>query len=268
MDGNAMDSLDALFRKRIGFSHSGALTFDDLPTLLTATSLALPFENLAIIERRGLPITRENLIEKILVRREGGLCYELNPLLYFFLLENGFDVSMRRGIVFSAETQTFAATGHTHVTILLQHEGQTYLVDTGFGGYLPLRPVPLDGETVESSNGEFSIRPATGENAVHGDLVFELKQRYKDDDWRVGYVFDSRHPITTVECEEIRQVIVEHPASNFNQRPLVTRLTKRGSVTLTDTSLSLVDDGKVLKESVELEKFSALLVQYFGTEWE
>ena len=97
MDGNAMDSLDMLFRKRIGYSSSDALTFDDLPALLTVTSQTLPFENLAVIARRGLPITRENLIEKILVRREGGLCYELNPLLYFFLLENGFDVSMRRG---------------------------------------------------------------------------------------------------------------------------------------------------------------------------
>lgn len=261
-----MDSLDMLFRKRIGYSSSDALTFDDLPALLSATSQTLPFENLAIIKRRGLPITRENLVDKMLIRREGGLCYELNPLLYFFLLENGFNVSMRRGIVFSAETQTFAATGHTHVTILLQHEGQTYLVDTGFGGYLPLRPVTLDGETVESSNGEFRIRPATGENAVHGDLVFELKQRYKDEDWRVGYVFDSVHPISTVECEEIRQVIAEHPASLFNKRPLVTRLTERGSVTLTDTSLSVMESGEVLKESVKLERFSEFLAQYFRAE--
>lgn len=260
----AMTSLNLLFRKRIGFSSRGKLTFDDLPALLTATSLALSFENLAIIERRGLPITRENLVEKILVRREGGLCYELNPLLYFFLLDNGFDVSMRRGIVFNAETQTFAATGHTHVTILLQHAGQTYLVDTGFGGYLPLRPVPLNGENVVSSNGEFRIQPATGENAVYGDLVFELKQLYKDDDWRVGYVFDSLLPITTVECEDIRQVIAEHPASIFNKRPLVTRLTERGSVTLTDTSLTVMESGSVLKEPISPKRFHDSLALHFG----
>ena len=259
-----MDSLDLLFRQRIGFNSKSALTFDDLPALLTATSLALPFENLAVIERRGLSVNRENLIEKLLVRNEGGLCYELNPLLYFFLLENGFDVSMRRGIVFSAETKTFAGTGPTHVTILLQHAGQTYLVDTGFGGYLPLRAVPLNGDTVVSSNGEFRIRPATGENAEHGDLAFELKQRHKDDDWRVGYVFDSLQPITTTECEEIQQVIAEHPASLFNKRPLVTRLTERGSVTLTDTSLTVLENGNVTKGSVSYEQFCELLTLHFG----
>lgn len=159
-----METLDALFRKRVGFS--GALTFDDLSALLVATSLALPFENLAIIEQKGLPISRENLIEKLLVRNEGVLCYELNPLLYFFLLDNGFDVSMARGIVYSPETGEFAGTGSTHVTLLLSNEGKMYLVDTGFGGFLPLRPVPLDGNAVESGNGEFRTREAADQNTV------------------------------------------------------------------------------------------------------
>lgn len=48
--------------------------------------------------------------------------------------------------------------GRTHVTILLKHEGQIYLIDTGFGGNLPLKPVPLNGETVISQNGEFRIK--------------------------------------------------------------------------------------------------------------
>lgn len=259
----AMESLDLLFRRRIGF-HEGWMTFDDLPALLTATSLALPFENLAVIERRELPITRRNLIAKLLLNQEGGLCYELNPLLYFFLLDSGFDVSMVRGIVYDPEAKAFVATGHTHVTLLLQHQGNTYLVDTGFGGFLPLRPVPLDGNAVISKNGEFRVRPAIGKNAVHGDFLFELKQRYKDDDWRIGFVFDSRQPITATECEEIRQIIAQHPASIFNRRPLVTKLTERGSVTLTDTSLTIMEEGSVLKQPVSPERFVELLALHFG----
>lgn len=258
-----MPTLDELFRKRIGFRGSAALSFDDLPALLVATSLALPFENLSVVERRGVPISRDNLIEKLLVRNEGGLCYELNPLLYFYLRDYGFDVSMMRGIVYNAEARAFAGTGPTHVTLLLRHQDMTYLVDTGFGGFLPLRPVPLNGDHVESTNGEFRVRPATGENAVHGDLVFELKQRYKDSDWRVGYVFNSRKPITTAECEEIRRIIAEHPASIFNTRPLATKLTERGSITLTDTSLTLMEEGNVFKETVSQERFPDLLALHF-----
>lgn len=258
-----MESLNFLFRKRIGYSGSGTLTFGDLPALLTATSFALPFENLAVIERRGLPITRENLVTKLLVRNEGGLCYELNPLLYFFLRDNGFDVSMVRGTVYDSETKTFVATGRTHVTLLLRHQGETYIVDTGFGIYLPLQPVPLKGDTVSSRNGEFRIRPAIGENAIHGDFVFELKQRHKDIDWRTGYVFDSRNAITTAECEEIRQIIAEHPSSPFNKRPLVAKLTERGSITLTNMSLVITEDGNVSKEQVSPERFRDLLAMHF-----
>jgi len=262
-----MESLDLLFRKRVGYSGSGILAFDELPDLLAATSLALPFENMAVIERRGLPITRENLITKLLARNEGGLCYELNPLLYFFLLDNGFDVSMVRGIVYDTENKTFAGTGHTHVTIMLRHQGETYLVDTGFGIFLPLRPVPLNGDVVTSSNGEFRIRPAIGDNAIQGDLVLELKQRNRDHDWRIGYVFDSRHAITTAECEEIRQIIAEHPASNFNKRPLVAKLTERGSVTLTNMSLIITEDGSASKEPVRPERFRHLLTLHFKLSW-
>jgi len=258
-----MESLDSLFRKRVGYGGSGKLAFADLPALLAATSLALPFENLAVIERRGLPITRDNLITKLLIRNEGGLCYELNPLLYFFLLDNGFNVSMVRGIVYDAEARTFVATGHTHVTLLLRHQGMTYVVDAGFGIYLPLRPVPLKGDLVSSNNGEFRVRPAIGENAVLGDFVFELKQQHKDTDWRIGYVFDSRHAITTAQCEEIRQIITEHPASIFNKRPLVAKLTERGSTTLTNMSLIVTEDGHVTKEPVRPERFSELLALHF-----
>ncbi|HZV97394.1 MAG TPA: arylamine N-acetyltransferase [Methylophilaceae bacterium] len=258
-----MESLDSLFRSRIGFNRRGALRFDDLPALLAATSLAFPFENLAIVERRGLPISRENLITKLLIRNEGGLCYELNPLLYFFLLENEFDVTMVRGIVYNPELGAFVGTGHTHVTILLRHQGMTYVVDTGFGIFLPLHPVSLKGNLVSSHNGEFRVRPAIGENAVHGDFVFELKQRYKDPDWRIGYVFDSRHAITTTECEEIRQIIAGHSASPFNKRPLVAKLTERGSITLTNMSLIITEDGNVSKEPVRPEQLRDLLALHF-----
>jgi N-hydroxyarylamine O-acetyltransferase len=258
-----MPTLDDLFRKRIGYLGPIGLGFDDLPTLLVATSRALPFENLSVVERRGLPITRDNLIEKLLVGNEGGLCYELNPLLYFYLRDCGFDVSMMRGIVYNPEAKAFAGTGPTHVTLLLRHQDETYLVDTGFGGFLPLRPVPLNGAPVESANGWFRVRTASDEHAIHGNLVFELKQRYQDSDWRIGYVFDSRQPISTLECEEIRRIIAEHPASKFNTRPLATKLTERGSITLTDTSLTRMEEGSMTKESVTPERFQDLLALHF-----
>ncbi len=40
--------------------------------------------------KKSSDITKQNLMNKILVRNESGLCYELNSFLYYFLVDNGF----------------------------------------------------------------------------------------------------------------------------------------------------------------------------------
>lgn len=257
-----MSELDALFRKRIGFSESEQISFDTLNHVLEKTARTIPFENLRIIQNRTTAITRENLTEKILARGEGGLCYELNPLLYLFLVEHGFDAVLALGVVYKHDEQRFQSIGSTHVTILCTYEGQMYVIDTGFGGNLPLMPVPLSGETVSSANGEFRIRKVDTE---HGDYALEMKLRHKDTDWRVGYAFNSTRTITDVEaCDAVRTIIEQHPESPFNKHPLITKLTDRGSVTLTNRSITQWTDGQVTKENIESARFNELVEQHFG----
>ncbi|CAM4491052.1 arylamine N-acetyltransferase family protein [Paenibacillus tarimensis] len=255
--------LDTLFRKRIGYSRTDALSFTDLNSILELTGRTLPFENMSIIENRIRPVTRTNLTDKVLINGEGGLCYELNTLFHAFLLANGFEAVLVRGIVYYADSHTYAATGRTHVTILLKHEGRNYLADTGFGGNLPLRLVPTSGEPVESANGLFRVRPAEGDHAVHGDYMFEMKLRHKDHDWHTGYVFDSGQPIDLENCNTIQRIVAEHPGSTFNKRPLFTRLTPDGSITLTDTSLTISSNGLVNKTMILPGQFEELRDQYF-----
>ncbi|MCH5585818.1 arylamine N-acetyltransferase [Shimazuella sp. AN120528] len=257
-----MGELDALFRSRIGIPKNEKITFEKLDNILEKTAKNIPFENLCIMENRIRDITKENLISKILVRREGGLCYELNSIFYFFLIENGFDAVLASGIVYDHTAQEYPTLGRTHVTILVTYEGRIYLIDTGFGGNLPLKPVPLSGEIVTSSNGQFRIKKNNGE---HGDYVFEMKLKYKDSDWRVGYAFYSNKITTDVsEFNEIQTIIAENQESRFNKNPLITRLTNEGSITLTDSSFTQWRDGVVTKEKVDKVKFKAMRKQYFG----
>lgn len=257
-----MSELNALFRKRIGYPEQEKITFASLGRVLERTAKAIPFENMCIIQKRTYDITKENLIAKILVNQEGGLCYELNTIFSFFLRENGFRVELARGVVYNHEAQRYPTMGRTHVTILCTHEEQTYVVDTGFGGNLPLKPVPLSGETVSSENGEFRIRKADSE---HGDHVLEMKLKHKDTDWRIGYAFDPGRLVTDLaECNEIQAIIAGHEESSFNKHPLLTRRTDGGSVTLTDKSLTQWKDGIVSKESVADARFDELLKEHFG----
>lgn len=257
-----MSGLNALFRKRIGIPEDEQITFEHLDTVLEKTAKNIPFENFCIIGNKTSEITRESLVNKMLVKKEGGLCYELNSILYFFLLENGFDAVLARGVVYKNETREYQTIGRTHVTILVVHEEQTYLVDTGFGANLPLTPVPLTGETVASDNGEFRIRQVDSE---HGDYVLEMKLKHKDADWRIGYAFDSKHPVTDVsEWNEIQRIIAEHEDSPFNKSPLITKITDQGNITLTNTSFTQWRDGVVTEEKIDDARFKELLKQYFG----
>ncbi|MFF2591106.1 arylamine N-acetyltransferase [Peribacillus butanolivorans] len=186
-----MNELNALFRKRIGLLEHEKVTFEKLDEILEKTAKTIPFENLSIMASHLSDINKENIMNKVLVRNEGGLCYELNTALYFFLVENDFDVSLVRGVIYN---QGWMTIGRTHVAILLNHEGQTYLVDTGFGGNLPLKPVPFNGETVISQNGEFRIKKECNEkegdnlillsslNAGQSPFLVELSTREEADE--------------------------------------------------------------------------------------
>jgi N-hydroxyarylamine O-acetyltransferase len=257
-----MSELNALFRKRIGFSEKEKITFEILDQVLEKTARTIPFENLCIIDNKTSDISKKNLVNKILVKKEGGLCYELNSIMYFFLIENRFNAVLVRGVVYKNTTQEYLTLGRTHVTILITHEDQTYLIDTGFGGNLPLKPVPLTEETLTSNNGEFRIKKV---NCEHGDYVLEMKLKHKDTDWKIGYAFDSKELITDVsELNVIQTIIAEHQESPFNKNPLITKLTNGGNLSLTNTSYTHWDDGIVTKEKIDSVRFKKLLKQHFG----
>ncbi|EPZ43345.1 arylamine N-acetyltransferase family protein [Alicyclobacillus acidoterrestris] len=259
-----MHSLRTLFLNRIGVPESENVTFENLDMILEKTARTIPFENLCIMENRTTDITPDNLIDKILKRNEGGLCYELNTIFYLFLIENGFNANLVRGIIFDPTVQQWSKTGRTHVTIIITHDNQQYVVDTGFGGNLPLKPVPLNGEIVKSGNGEFRIEKA---NSEYGNYLLYMKLKHKDDDWKLGYAFDSTRVVENLsELNEVQKIILEHPESPFNKRPLVTKLTERGNMILTDTSFTEKIDGNVQKKEIDSTMFQRLIRDRFGME--
>jgi N-hydroxyarylamine O-acetyltransferase len=258
----SMSDLNLLFRNRIGIPQNEVITFQHLDKVLENTAKSIPFENLCIIENRTKAITKENLTSKLLEQNEGGLCYELNTILYLFLIEIGFNPTLIRGGTYNPSKQQWSETGNTHVVNLITHHAQVYLVDTGFGGNLPLKPVPLSGESVSSSNGEFRVERAESE---HGDYILYMKLNRKDEDWKIGYAFDSRKPIQNIsELNEVQRIIMEHPESPFNKKPLITKITDKGNITLTDTSFTQWVDRAMNKEVIDEKRFNEIKKEYFN----
>lgn len=257
-----MNNINELFRNRLGIPQNEVITFQYLDTVLEKTAKTIPFENLCIIENRTKEITEENLTSKILKQNEGGLCYELNSILYLFLSENNLNPTLIRGAIYDHMKQQWIATGKTHVANLIPHDGQIYLVDTGFGGNLPLKPVPLNGEPVPSSNGEFRVEHVESE---HGDYILYMKLNRKDEDWKIGYAFNSKEPIQNIsELNEVQRIIIEHPESAFNKKPLITKLTDKGNITLTDTSFTEWVNRALNKEIIDEKRFNEIRKEYFN----
>jgi N-hydroxyarylamine O-acetyltransferase len=98
------------------------------------------FENINVQLRRPLTLDVEEIYEKIVERRRGGWCYELNGLMAWALREIGFDV-MRMSAGVMRESLGDQQLGN-HLCLLVRLE-RPYVVDVGFGSSL-LEPLALE----------------------------------------------------------------------------------------------------------------------------
>ncbi len=82
----------AAYLDRINYHGSTDPILETLCALHRAHMLAVPFENLDIPLKRPIVLDQELLFDKLVNRRRGGFCYELNALFSALLREMGFNV--------------------------------------------------------------------------------------------------------------------------------------------------------------------------------
>jgi N-hydroxyarylamine O-acetyltransferase len=114
----------------------------DLATLRAihrAHQYAIPFENLDVLLRCPIILDLEANYDKIVCRRRGGWCYELNGVMGWALKEIGFEVMRMSAGVMRVRAGDAELGNHLCLLVCLD---QRYLVDVGFGGSL-VEPLPL-----------------------------------------------------------------------------------------------------------------------------
>ena len=163
-----MSRLDA-YLDRIGYSAPVRVDRQTLFGLHRAHLLAIPYENLDIHLGRALTLDVDAIFDKIVTRRRGGWCYEMNGLFAWALREIGFDVSLLAGTVGRRASGPTAEGNHLLMSVRLD---QPYLADVGFGnGFLD--PLPLAaGRYVQTDFLKpFELRQADGRWELVGDGV-------------------------------------------------------------------------------------------------
>jgi arylamine N-acetyltransferase len=113
----------------------------------------VPWENLTqhYSWHRTIHIDPRHLFRKIVQdphgNARGGYCFEVNTFFFTVLYSLGFDVYMAGSRIYSPKTKKYG--GWTHVINLVTINGTKYLLDGGYGGNGPCRPIPLrDGNVV------------------------------------------------------------------------------------------------------------------------
>jgi len=243
----------AAYLERINYRGPLEPTAETLRRLHLAHLLAVPFENLSIHAGEPILLDDEALFDKIVARRRGGFCYELNGLFARLLRELGFEVEMLSAGVWG-EARGFGPE-FEHMALLVNLE-ERWLADVGFGESF-VEPLRLD-ERGEQRQGARAFRIER-----EGDHLTLLM---KDDggDWVAQYRF-SLTPHVYADYEEMCLYQQTSPESHFTQGRVCTRLTPDGRVTLSRLRLITTDGGvRHERELAGEQEYEAALSKHFG----
>jgi N-hydroxyarylamine O-acetyltransferase len=200
----------------------------------------VPFENLSIHLDEGISLDPKALYHKIVDRRRGGFCYELNGLFGWLLTELGYEVTLLAARVHGASSY---GPLFDHLALRVDLE-QPWLVDVGFGrfSHYPLR-MDTAGDQADPG-GVFRV-----EHTADGDLAVTC-------DGEPEYIAETR-PRQMADFEPGCWWNSTSPKSHFTRSLTCSRLTDTGRITLSDHLLiettdqgrreQLLDDAGVLK---------------------
>jgi N-hydroxyarylamine O-acetyltransferase len=125
---------------RIGFAGSPRPDLDTLRAIHRGHALSITYENFDVQFGRPLTTSPAEAFEKIVTRRRGGWCYEMNGLLGAALDEIGFKVTRLAGGVHRAVMGEVAV--GNHLVLLVALPQGPWIADLGFGDG-PRDPFPL-----------------------------------------------------------------------------------------------------------------------------
>ncbi|MCF0120144.1 MAG: arylamine N-acetyltransferase, partial [Oscillospiraceae bacterium] len=155
------------YLERIGLTEAPAITPEGLDTLVFAHQRSVPFENYELCELDGhIDISIEKLFDKVVRRRRGGYCFELNGIFYSLLQALGFDVYPVLAKIFREGEEHLPP---LHRCNIITIDGMRYFTDVGFGGPMPAGAIAFrDGERQIKPNGVYGMKKAPNEQWIMG----------------------------------------------------------------------------------------------------
>lgn len=195
---------------RIGYTGGLEPNAAHLVELARAHRFAVPYESLDLWYRRPTTLAIEELYDKIVTRRRGGYCFELNGLFAWLLQELGYNVREYFGRWLLGEDVAVPKRRHRVVCVALAR-GPNKLVDVGIG--MPFVFSPLDFV--------FNV-PQCSDDKIYRVvrdpvLTCVVQARKRDGTWVNLFSFDTA-PQLPIDFEYAHWWCATHPESQFIQK--------------------------------------------------
>jgi N-hydroxyarylamine O-acetyltransferase len=242
------------YLQRISYIGPLEVTAETLRQLQLAHLLTVPFENLSIHSGEPIVLDDKSLFEKIVRRRRGGFCYELNGLFAALLQSKGFEVTKLAAEVADAEGVFGPPFDHMTLMVLLD---KPWLVDVGFGDSF-LEPLLL-AEEIEVQQGRRTYR------IIRNNDQLLLLQRTAGEEWKPQYRF-TLQPHEYPDYLEMCRYHQTSPESHFTRNRMCSRATPDGRITLSGMRLIRTEaNGERFEQELSGEdEFRELLSAHFG----
>ncbi len=240
------DETAAAYLRRIAVRPPVTADAATVRLLHRAHQVAVPFENLSIHLAEPISLEESDLVGKIVQRRRGGFCYELNGLFALLLEALGASVTRVAARVYG---DGGLSPPFDHLALIVRPPDGTgpWLADVGFGSHSDY-PLLLDGRSEQDDPaGRFLLA-----DAPDGD-VDVLR------DGRPQYRFEMRERaladfVPTCWWQQTS------PSSHFTAGTICSRLTQDGRVSISDRTL--IQTSGTTRTEQQLADDDALLAAY------
>lgn len=240
------------YLERIRYRGPVTPTTETLRDLHVAHLLTVPFENLSIHAGEPIVLDCAALFQKVVRRKRGGFCYELNGLFGELLRCLGFEVRMLSAEVMGTDGRFTREFDHMALLVSLEED---WLADVGFGDCIR-EPIRLN-EHDERDRSQFRI---TGTSSGK----FDLQRLRPGGAWETQYRF-GLEPHALLEYEPMCRYHQTSRQSYFTQSRICSLATVSGRVTISGERLILTDgesrNERMIRDEAE---YAGLLQQYFG----
>jgi N-hydroxyarylamine O-acetyltransferase len=247
--------LDA-YCARINYTGSRDPNLATLKGLHSAHAHTVPFENPDIHLGRAISLDPSTLFAKIVTRKRGGYCYEVNSFFAMILRAFGFQVQCLLARVLYGFSNFRP---RSHQLLLISVENQSWIADVGFGSCCLREPMRLTPDEVSAQGPDsFRLKTETGHTYI---LEALLAGRWQD---LYGFTLE---PFDLVDYEPFNFWNSTSPQVRFTQQKLCTIPTPEGRVVAVDMDFKI--HGRQGTQTITAkthEEYLKLLRAHFGLE--